>query len=392
MNLSGLDIFKYLPASTKSEHSNCKECGFNSCMAFAINLSKNYSNISYCPYLNSELISLINNAQTYIQNEVEIGLLQKIKIGGENVMFRHSKTFVNPTAIFIVLNTDDENFNKDLDRILNFKILKLSKTYKIDGIFLKGSKINTNLRLEIENKGISTLTEEELTSYNLIRVKDDKNKFQQSMENLICIRKKAVLENNKEYINPVYIYFEKDNNLVELSARAGFYICKYASLLIFEDFDEALMSTLLTLRQNIYSDPQSPLQVESKIYEFNDVNEKSVIFMTTNFSLTYYTIANELEELDIPSYLIVIPTGGMGVMAAWAAEKITAKVVSETIEKFRLREKVKTREIIIPGLLEPIKESLQKEIPDFKIVVGAKEAYHTKDFIKTYKIEKFAEE
>ena len=349
MNLSGLDIFKYLPASTKSEHSNCKECGYNSCMAFALNLSKDYNNISYCPYLNSELINIINNSKTYVQNEIEIGLSKKIKIGGENVMFRHNKTFVNPTAIFVTLNTDDENFNETLDRVLKFEILKLSKTYKVDGVLLKGSEINHDLRLKIENHGISTLTDKELKNLNLIKIEEGKNRFQNTMETLICTRKKAILENDKNYINPVYIYLGKTSNLIELSARAGFYICKYANLLIFEDFDEALMSTLITLRQNIYSDPQSPLQVEPNIYEFNEVDEKSVIFMTTNFSLTYYTIANELEELEIPSYLIVIPTGGMSVMAAWAAEKITAEVVSETIEKFGLRKKVKTREIIIPG-------------------------------------------
>ncbi len=390
MKLSGLEIFKYLPASTKSEHSNCKECGFKSCMDFAVNLAKNFEFVNNCPYLKDELKNIINKTQTSTQNEIEVGLSKKVKIGGENVMFRHDKKFVNPTAIFIALNTDSTIFKNELKRVLNFEILKLSQTYKVDGIFLKGSNINKDLRLQIEKYGISTLTEEEINGYSLIEIKDDKDNFPNTMENLICTRKKAILENNKNYLNPVYIYLKKQDNLVELSARAGFYISKYANMLIFENFDEALMSTLIALRQNIYADPQAPLQVESKIYEFNEVTDKSPVFMTTNFSLTYYTMANELAELDVPSYLVLIPTGGMSVLAAWAAEKITTQVIAETIEKLKLRERVKTREIIIPGVLASIKDDIQKEIPDFKIIVGAVEAYKTRDFIKTYKIEHFA--
>lgn len=391
MNLSGLEIFKYLPASTKSEHSNCGECGFKSCMEFAVNLAKNPEIANKCPYLKEELRNIISKTQASIQNEIEVGLSQKVKIGGENVMFRHDKKFVNPTALFIALDTDNASFKDDLERVLNFEILKLSKTYKIDGILLKGSNINNDLRLLIEKQGISTLTEEEIKEYSLIEIKDNKDNFPNTMENLICTRKKAILENNKNYLNPTYVYLKKQKDLVEISARAGFYICKYANMLIFENFDEALISTLIALRQNIYADPQAPLQVKSKIYEFNEVTDKSPVFMTTNFSLTYYTMANELAELDVPSYLVLIPTGGMSVLAAWAAEKITTKVIAETIDKLKLREKVKTREIIIPGVLAPIKDDIQKEVPDFKIIVGAVEAYKTKDFIKTYRIEHFAE-
>lgn len=391
MSLSGLEIFKYLPAAKKSIHSNCKECGFKSCMDFAINLSKNYNLFELCPYLKNELLTTITKTQTYAQSEVEIGLSKKIKIGGENVMFRHNKKFINPTAFFIALDTDNATFEKELERILNFEILKLSKTYKIDGVFLKGSNINSDLRLKIENKGISTLTEDELEKYNIIEIEDERDDFSDTMENLICIRRAAILENTEKYLNPVYVYLKKQDNLVDLSARAAFYICKYANMLIFENFDEALISTLITLRQNIFSDPQAPLQVESKIYEFNEPDEKSPIFMTTNFSLTYHTMANELAELDIPSYLVLIPTGGMSVLAAWAAEKITTQIISETIDKLNLRDKVRTREIIIPGVLAPIKDDIQKEIPDFKIIVGAVEAYKTKDFVKNYKIENFAE-
>ena len=152
-------------------------------------------------------------------------------------------------------------------------------------------------------------------------------------------------------------------------------------MLLFDKFDEAMFSTLMTLRQNIFTDPQKPLQVESKIYEFNNPDENSLIFMTTNFALTFFAVANELENLPVPSYLIVTPADGMSVLTAWSAEKFTAKMVSKTLKNLDFASKVKNRKIIIPGLLAHMKEELEEEIEDFEIVVGTVDAYAISDFV-----------
>lgn len=153
--------------------------------------------------------------------------------------------------------------------------------------------------------------------------------FSKTSEELISIRTKAVLEKDENFSNPVYVYFKHSQDLNLLCAKASFYICKYANMIVFEDFDEAVITTLMTLRQNIFTDPQKPLQVESKIYEFNNPDENSLIFMTTNFALTFYAVANELESLPVPSYLIVTPADGMSVLTAWSAEKFTAQMVAK---------------------------------------------------------------
>ena len=159
-------------------------------------------------------------------------------------------------------------------------------------------------------------------------------------------------------------------------------------MLIFDEFNEALISTLMTLRQNIFTDPQKPLQVEAKIYEFNNPDQNSIIFMTTNFALTFFAVANELESLNVPSYLIVTPADGMSVLTAWSAEKFTAKMVAKILKKWDFANKVKNRKIIIPGLLAHMKDELEEEIhlagDDFEIVVGTVEAYAIGDFVKEY--------
>ena len=105
------------------------------------------------------------------------------------------------------------------------------------------------------------------------------------------------------------------------------------------DFNEALLTTLFTLRQNIYTNPQKPLQVEAKIYEFNEPDRNAPVLLTTNFALTYFAVAGELESLPCGSYLVVTPSDGMSVLTAWSADKFTADLVAKSVKDFELAKK-----------------------------------------------------
>ncbi len=58
MALSGLDIYKLLPASSKDPaekaHANCKECGFPTCLAFAMKLAAKQAELAACPYVSED--------------------------------------------------------------------------------------------------------------------------------------------------------------------------------------------------------------------------------------------------------------------------------------------------------------------------------------------------
>lgn len=362
MELSGLQIFKYLPAAKKAENSNCKKCNCPTCMAFALKLAKHQVDISSCPCAPDELKEIFEQASKQPQKTVEINGL---KVGGENVLFRHEKTFINKTAFAVIVNSEEE-----FERVKNFEITRVNETLKVDLIITKGFKAATG--------GISY---EEFKQLPLTRV--DKTSFKERAKELIRIRTQAIKEKNEEYSAPTYVLFEENMPLNQVCAEASFYLCKYANMLVFEKFDEALISTLMTLRQNIFTDPQKPLQVEAKIYEFNNPDENSLIFMTTNFALTFFAVANELESLPVPSYLIVTPADGMSVLTAWSAEKFTAKMVARTLKKWGFAKRVKNRKIIIPGLLAHMKEELEEEIDDFEIEVGTVDAYDISDFVKS---------
>ena len=371
MELSGLQIFKYLPAAKKAEHSNCKECGCPTCMAFALKLAKKQIELSKCSYAPDELkeFFVINSKQP--QKTVEINGL---KIGGENVLYRHEKTFVNRTAIAVIVDLKDNDWQKKLERLTSFEITRVSETMKIDLVILKNNTSN------FVPSGINFINYEDFERLPFIFLEDD---FSNTKEKLVEIRTKAVLEKDEACSYPVCVSMKTTDELSQC-ARAAYYLCKYANILVFENFSESMISSLMTLRQNIFTDPQKPLQVESKIYEFNNPDENSLIFMTTNFALTFFAVANELEGLNVPSYLIVTPADGMSVLTAWSAEKFTAKMVANTLKKWNFANRVKNRKIIIPGLLAHMKEELEEEIKDFEIVVGTVEAYAIGDFVKDY--------
>ena len=386
MELSGLQIFKYLPAAKKAKYSNCKECGCPTCMAFAFKLAKEAIDIEKCKYISEELKKLIEISQKKPQKTIEIN---NLKIGGENVLYRHEKTFLNPTALCIMLDCKNPDFKKQLEKVKNFEITILNKTKQIDLIILKNSK-----EFDLQTEKDERIIEYEYLQKLPIKIIEDKD-FTKTAGQLKFIREKAILEKDEAYSNPICIHFSKINiqekkSLDLLCAKSAFYICKYANMLLFENFNEAMISTLMMLRENIFTDPQKPLKVESKIYEFNNVDENSLIFLTTNFALTFFAVANELEKLNQPSYLIVTPADGMSVLTAWSAEKFTAQMVVNMLKKYDFTSKVKNKKIIIPGLLAHMQKELQSEINnaglDFEIVIGTIDACDISEFVKNFKI------
>lgn len=377
--LSGLQIFKYLPAAKKLPEGNCKKCGFPTCMAFALKLAKAQAEIELCPYAPDELKEMFAQSMIKPQKEVYLGMgKNKVLIGGENVLYRHEKTFINKTAIAVVIDTSEKGSEEKLKRVTDFEIMRINETFKVDLIYLKGD-IKPTLTQKLDDLGFAWVTEKDLSE--VVQVED--KGVVETVRNLTDIRKKALLEKDENCSSPVMVYFKPEENLLKLMSKASFYLCKYANMLVFEDFNEALISTLMTLRQNIYTDPQKPLQVESKIYEFNNPDANSLIFLTTNFALTYFAVANEIESLNKPAYLVVTPSDGMSVLTAWSAEKFTAQIVAKTVAQYKLAEKVKDKKIIIPGLLSHMKAEIEEALPNFDILVGPNEAYLLSDFVKS---------
>ena len=101
MGLTGIQIFKLLPKT------NCGECGVPTCLAFAMNLAAAKAELDSCPYVSAEAKEKLSEASAPPIRQVAIGAgVRAFKIGGETVMFRHEKTFYNPTGIAALVKSD----------------------------------------------------------------------------------------------------------------------------------------------------------------------------------------------------------------------------------------------------------------------------------------------
>ena len=131
MGLSGIQIFQQLPKT------NCKECGVPTCLAFAMNLAAGKAELSACKYVTEAAKQKLAAESAPPIRTVEIGVgAGAFKIGGELVLFRHEKTFINPTGLALLVSDDESDQAVD-GKLQRFKAL----SYVRVGLTLKGEAV-----------------------------------------------------------------------------------------------------------------------------------------------------------------------------------------------------------------------------------------------------------
>jgi acetyl-CoA decarbonylase/synthase complex subunit gamma len=156
-------------------------------------------------------------------------------------------------------------------------------------------------------------------------------------------------------------------------AIATSFICKYGGIVVVNTTEPYAFLPMLTAAMNIYSDPQKPIQVESKVYPIGEPNDQSPVIFTTNFSLTYYTVESDVEASRVPCYILVVDTEGTSVLTAYSGDKLNEKVVADAMRKHGLESIVKHRKLIIPGYVAVISGGLE-EATGWEILVGPRES------------------
>ena len=169
---------------------------------------------------------------------------------------------------------------------------------------------------------------------------------------------------------------------VDAALDACAYVCKYAGVIVSDAWDPYLLLPILTARQNIYTDPQKPAQVEPKLHEVGDVTPESPLLVTTNFSLSYYSVESEVETSRIPCYILAVDTEGTSVLTAWAADKFNPETITAALKSNEAAGKVSHHRLIIPGHVAVITASLKDE-SGWDVMVGPKEAAGIGSFLKT---------
>jgi acetyl-CoA decarbonylase/synthase complex subunit gamma len=161
---------------------------------------------------------------------------------------------------------------------------------------------------------------------------------------------------------------------------AGMLIVRYADALIIHGDDGWSLLPNAVLRQNIYTDPRKPVAVEPGLKVFGTPDENSPVFFTTNFALTYYTVASDIESSKMNAYVVVVDTEGSAVDSGVAGRKLTADKVAEALKASGLESKVKHKTIIIPGKASRISGEIE-EASGWKVRVGPRDSSEIPKYI-----------
>lgn len=134
MALTGIQIFKLLPKT------NCGECKFPTCLAFAMALAAAKAELDACPHISDEARNQLSDASAPPIRQVSIGTGDYlIKIGGETVMFRHEKTFFNQPGIAILItdSLSDDEIDKRFLKLGHLQYERVGLTMRPELVALK---------------------------------------------------------------------------------------------------------------------------------------------------------------------------------------------------------------------------------------------------------------
>lgn len=440
MALSGLDIYKLLPKT------NCKECGFPTCLAFAMQLAKKAVSIDKCPTVTPESKAALEQASQPPIRLVSIGTGDnKFDIGNETVLFRHEEKFRSPCGIgFIIDDSEkDEQIKAHAGKINALRFERVGQAIQVNCVAVRQTAdakryaeavaaVSALTQLAVvlmprDSAGLKAalpavqgrrpviygVTKDTLQAYsaaakeagaavvacahdldglsaltqelNKLGVADilldtGKKKAAGKIWDLTQIRRLALKKSNRPLGYPACVIVDDPDPCAQ-TLEAAAYILKYAGLVLMTNAANWQAYSLLTLRQNIYTDPQKPLQIEPKLYEIGKVSDTSPVLVTTNFSLSYFTVLGEVEGSKVPSYILSVDTEGQSVLTAWASEKFTPDKISDTLKKLDVKAKAPKSDLVIPGYVAVMSGDLEDQ-SGWKVIVGPKEASGIPAFLK----------
>jgi len=243
------------------------------------------------------------------------------------------------------------------------QMANIAKTHKVSlGVVAKGLDALTALTEKIKGLGVEDMV-----------IDSGARTAKEMLRDNTYIRRAAVKKGNKSVGYPVISFAQRDDVMLEtLIAALG--ITKYASIVVVSSIDKWKNLALFTLRQNIYTDPQVPLQVEPKIYKIGDPSADAPFLITSNFSLTYFIVSGEIEGSKVPVRLAVMDTEGLSVLTGWAAGKFTATKIAQFIKDSGIENEISHKELVIPGYVAILSGAIEDKLPGWKVSVGPREA------------------
>jgi acetyl-CoA decarbonylase/synthase complex subunit gamma len=206
--------------------------------------------------------------------------------------------------------------------------------------------------------------------------------FSDSLVRSTQIRRLALKKNFRPFGYPLIAFPGNAGDVETESMLAAQAIAKYGGFIVLDHAESELLYPLLVLRENIFTDPQKPIQVTPGLYEINNPQAGDPLLVTTNFSITYFSVANEIESSGLRAWLLVTDAEGMSVLTAWAAGKFDAERIAKDFKQFDVSNRIDHKRVVIPGHVAVISGELEEELPGWEIRVGPREAVDIPSFLK----------
>jgi acetyl-CoA decarbonylase/synthase complex subunit gamma len=428
--LTALEIYKLLPKT------NCKDCGFPTCLAFAMQLAAGKTGVEKCEHASGEAKQTLGAAATPPLPKVVVGTGDRaVTMGDEVVLFRHEKTFYHPTAVAVSVSDalPGEAFLERVRSIQALSFERVGQALSVDLVavrcesgdparFARAAKASLaasgkpilligscaaleaavreagpsrpllcpppgetesgarlaaseKLPLVVRGRGIEGLAKA-LAAARSAGASDlvadpMPADAAQAVADSVFVRRLAIAHRAREVAYPTA--FDLGQGFPQPFAAACLLVAKYGSLLTLDTADPAEILPILTLRQNLFTDPQRPIQVEPGIYPIGNVTSSSPVLVTTNFSLTYFTVRSDVESAKTPAYLLIAECDGMSVLTAWAAGKFTAGSIAKILAESGIAAQVAHRTLILPGTVARLSGKIE-ELSQWRVLVGPQES------------------
>jgi acetyl-CoA decarbonylase/synthase complex subunit gamma len=443
MALSGIQIYKMLPGSSKDPavkaHANCKECGFPTCLAFAMKLGQKQAELAQCPYVEDTA-----KAQLEASAAPPIRLISlsanghKLEVGNETVLFRHEKKFYHQPGLFVRVTDTQSNAAAIAEKVASYQVDYVGINLTLDGVVVQadgGDYPATVAAVAASGLPLILMTQDPALAEAGLKALNNTGALlwaatasnweamaqlarqykvplavqaadgdlaalaglaakvkEAGVEDIVLdpgvcgyvdtlaantqLRRLAIKKNARAVGYPTIAFAGNDTLL------AGQFIAKYGDFIVLDSFSPATVYPLLVLRANIFTDPQKPIQVQPGLYEINDPGPTDPLMVTTNFSITYFSVANEIENSGLPGWLLVADAEGMSVLTAWAAGKFDAERIAKSVQSNGLTDKLNHQRLVIPGHVAVLMGELEEELPGWEINVGPREAVDLPNFLK----------
>jgi len=371
---------------------------------------------------------------------------QCIVMGKETVLFRHEETFYHPTAIAVRVRTDrsPDQLRAALERVLAMVYDRVGQFVRVEMVALEdadgdpgrfaaaamladelglplmlmsdspavleaalapvrahrpllyaatadtweamaGLAKSTACPLVVRGRDLGELADltRRISGLGVVDLVLDSGArgLHATLEDLTQIRRLSLRRQFRPLGYPAMAFVTAADPIDQVT-EATAYICKYAGLVVTDALEDWQALALVTARQNIYTDPQKPIQVEPGVRAVGSPDASSPVLVTTNFSLTYFTVEADTAATHAPAWLLVVDTEGQSVMTAWAADKFNAETIAKALAESDVAGRVDHRRAVIPGGVATISGKLE-ELSGWEIMVGPRESAGLSVFMRT---------